>query len=311
MVSRLADLVEFVFKTLWCCAAQAYLLHHDDTKARLRYLPTTCRTNEVDKHTPDKDRKGRYTTGIVAKYQDQTIVLFQTGRRHAGENLGRLLDDRDPVQGPPLVMCDALSRNIPTNHPIRLCNCNTHARRQFVDIVDIFPAQCTHIIEVMRDIYKNDALTKEQNLSAAQRLVYHQEHSKPLMADLREWLQQQLEDKLVESNSSLGDAIKYMLRHWPALTMFLQVEGAPLDNNIVERALKMVVLHRKNAYFYRTPRGAHVGDIFMSIIATCAHAGVNPMEYLVALQKNATRVRAAPDQWLPWNFHLALKGNGA
>ncbi len=73
----------------------------------------------------------------------------------------------------------------------------------------------------------------------------------------------------MEPNSGLGKAISYMLRQWPALTLFLREPGAPLDNNLCERALKKAILHRKNSLFYKTLNGAEVGDLYMSLIHTC------------------------------------------
>jgi hypothetical protein len=78
------------------------------------------------------------------------------------------------------------------------------------------------------------------------------------MRQLDDWLARQLDERLVEPNSALGGAIRYMLRHWEKLTLFLRQAGAPLDNNICERALKKAILHRKNALFYRTENGARV-----------------------------------------------------
>ena len=66
------------------------------------------------------------------------------------------------------------------------------------------------------------------------------------MEDLQKWMTEQFNGHKTEPNSGLGKAMKYMLRHWPKLTLFLRQAGAPLDNNICERALKMVVLLRKS-----------------------------------------------------------------
>ena len=126
------------------------------------------------------------------------------------------------------------------------------------------------------------------------------------MQDLHAWLHQQLDDRLTEPNSALGGAIRYMLRHWEKLTLFLRQAGAPLDNNICERALKKAILHRKNALFYKTPNGARVGDVFMSLIYTCQLNDVNPFDYLTALQRHADQVAAHPERWLPWNYRAAL-----
>src|SRR5215217_1894918 len=78
--------------------------------------------------------------------------------------------------------------------------------------------------------------------------------------------QRQLGEKRTEPNSAPGGAIGYTLKHWEELTLFLRQAGAPLDNNVCERALKKAIPHRKNALFYETRNGARVGDLFMSLI---------------------------------------------
>ena len=88
--------------------------------------------------------------------------------------------------------------------------------------------------------------------------------------------------------------------------MFLRQAGAPLDNNLCERALKKAILHRKNALFYRTKKGAQVGDLFMSLIYTCQLNEVNPFDYLTVLQQHDDRVAACPVSWLPWNYRATL-----
>jgi transposase len=107
-------------------------------------------------------------------------------------------------------------------------------------------------------------------------------------------------------NSGLGQAIKYLLRHWQPLTLFLRKAGAPLDSNIVERSLKRAILHRKNGLFYRTLHGAQVGDLFMSLIHTCQLCGANSFDYLVELQRHARDLAARPTEWMPWNYRETL-----
>ena len=122
------------------------------------------------------------------------------------------------------------------------------------------------------------------------------------MTALHDWMKSQSEERKVEPNSSLGKAYAYMLKHWEGLTLFLREPGAPLDNNTCERALKKAVLNRKNAYFYRSKRGAEVGDLYMSLIHTAERCATSPFEYMKALMKNAAAVRAAPSAWMPWNY---------
>ena len=126
------------------------------------------------------------------------------------------------------------------------------------------------------------------------------------MADLKDWLQQQLDDHLVEPNSSLGEAILYMQKHWDPLTLFLHQSGAPLDNNLCERALKKAILHRKNAYYYKTANGARIGDMFMSLIHTAELAGANAVDYICELQTHAEQLKKDPGQWMPWNYEKSI-----
>jgi transposase len=128
------------------------------------------------------------------------------------------------------------------------------------------------------------------------------------MQELRDWLKRQLREKRTEPNSALGGAIGYMLEHWDPLTLFLRQARAPLDNNLCERALKKAILHRKNALFYKTQKGARVGDLFMSLIYTCQLNQVNPFDYLTRLQRHADALAASPACWMPWNYCDALAG---
>jgi transposase len=212
---------------------------------------------------------------------------------------------RETGMGPPIQMCDALSRNLPKDFKTLLANCLSHGRRRFVDIYDNFPDECSHVLKVLGKVYKHDADARAQNLTDDQRLDLHQNRSGPLMKDLKAWFDAQFEEKKVEPNSGLGQAIKYMLNHWNELTLFLRQPGAPLDNNVCERALKKAILNRKNALFYKTERGARVGDLYMSLIHTCELCSTNPFGYLVALRQNSSEVKCSPDQWMPWNYKQA------
>ena len=205
-------------------------------------------------------------------------------------------------------MSDALSRNAPklTGVEILVAKCLAHGRRQFVDVAPNFPAECRYVLESLGKVYSNDAVTRAQTLSAAERLRFHQEQSDPVMKQLHTWLEAQLAEKKTEPNSGLGKAITYLLRHWKGLTAFLREAGAPLDNNICERALKRAVLHRKNALFYRTLHGAEVGDLFMSLIHTCQLCDANSFDYLTELQRHTQELLAHPADWMPWNYRETL-----
>jgi len=283
------------YKKMIELAAQGEIFHNDDTTVKIQSL-----IKENNNGTPA--RKGMFTTGIVSIMDGRKIVLFLSGRKHAGENLGEVLSGRETTLQTPLQMCDALSRNSSGEFDTILAYCLVHARRNFVNAAMNFPEECGFVINTLAEVYRFDDRAKKQDMTPEQRLRYHQDNSADLMEELESWLEEQIEQKKVEANSSLGDAIYYMLNHWEELTVFLRVAGAPLDNNICERALKKAILHRKNSLFYKSEHGAAVGDMFMSLIYTCEQAGVSPFDYLTALQDHAGQIEENPSEWMPWNF---------
>lgn len=294
-------------------AADGEVLHNDDTVMRILQM------NDLEKPPSrgkgkKQERTGVFTTGIISVKQDRKIALFYTGHKHAGENLTKVLSERTKTLEPPIQMCDALSRNTTGNREAESpktqeANCLAHARREFVDIVDKYPEACEYVLRRIGAVYKHDDEARGAKLSARERMEYHQSRSAPLLLELKQWMEEQFHNRLVEPNSSLGGAIRYMLNHWQKLTLFLRVEGAPLDNNVAERALKKAILHRKNALFYKTANGATVGDLYMALIHTCELNGIDPYGYMVALQEHAVEAAAKPEAWLPWNYSIALSAD--
>jgi transposase len=311
-----AKRAEPVFEELVRQAAQGDVLFNDDTTVKiLEMMESRTRQEALAEGAADgsadvsaskaTDRKGMFTSGIVSAGEHK-IALFLSGRQHAGENLKEVLLRRAGELPPPIQMCDALSRNLPGELKTIVAHCLAHGRRQFVEVAKEFPEECRHVLEALRVIYHNDAVARERSLSPEARLEFHQAESGPTMEELRVWLTRQFDERLVEPNSGLGGAITYLIKHWEKLTLFLRVPGAPLDNNVCERALKKAILHRKNALFYKTCHGAHVGDVFMSLIYTCELCGASPFDYLTALHRHGDDAASHPAEWMPWNYRQAL-----
>jgi transposase len=306
IIREAAETVEPIYEELIRQAAQGEVLHNDDTTMRI--LGISGETEAEAYAYEESKRKGVFTSGILSLAGGRRIALFFTGRRHAGENLAAVLRHRAADLGAPIQMCDALSRNEPKGFETIVANCNAHGRRQFVEVAESFPAECRFVLETLGKVYRNEAVARKRNLSPPQRLLFHQKQSGPLMGKLKGWLSRQFRQRLVEPNSGLGQAIQYMFNHWRKLTRFLKTAGAPLDNNIAERALKLAILHRKNALFYKTQNGAHVGDIFMSLIHTCRLCGVDPFDYLTQLQRHAADLLLNPAAWMPWTDRTTFEG---
>jgi hypothetical protein len=325
IVHAKAEKIEPAFAELIRQAAQGEVVFNDDTTVKILELlgeraeeKTLAEVEDDDSaegsvKKPASERKGMFTSGIVSTgpasgRPGRKIALFFSGRKHAGENLADVLAERSQSLAAPIQMCDALTRNLPGELKTIVAHCLAHGRRRFVEVADRFPQQCRYVLESLAVIYRNDAIARDRKLSPSARRHFHQAESGPVMEELRGWLGRQLEDRLVEPNSSLGGAISYMLKHWERLTLFLRVPGAPLDNNVCERALKRAILHRKNALFYKTCHGAGVGDLFMSLIHTCELCGANPFDYLTELERHAAELSSAPENWMPWSYRQTLQG---
>ena len=304
IVSKAVPAPRAVFQELIIQAAQAPLLHSDDTPMKVLSLMAQRARAEADGVKPAA--KAINTSGIVAVLEQHKVVLFFTGHAHAGKNMERVLAHRAQELAPAMQMSDALAANVAGEFKTVLANCLTHGRRQVADVAEQFPDAARHVIEALAEVYKHDATCRQDALSAEQRLLFHQAHSKPIMDDLQRWMNDQFEQRQVEPNCGLGKALRYLIRHWNELTLFLRKAGAPLDNNLCEQLLKRAILHRKGSMFYKTVNGAEVGDIYMSLIHTCRLCDVNPFEYLQALQQHAQDVNGHAAQWLPWNYREQL-----
>jgi hypothetical protein len=203
-------------------------------------------------------------------------------------------------------MSDALSRNEADEARLTRCHCLAHARRKFSDIEETFPEACDVVIAALKYVFDHEEQAQKAHLSDAERLAHHQTYSAPILKTLESWITKQFLEREVEPNSSLCKAFTYMQSHWQTLTQFLRVPGAPIDNNTAERALKLIIRQRKNSLFYHNDFSAYVGSLLTSLIATCIQAGVNAMDYLVALQDNRSAVFTNPADWLPWTFQATL-----
>jgi hypothetical protein len=232
-VEYVADCAYMVFEHLVYLAAQGHLIFQDDTPVRiLSLIKENAQWQHAQEYPPEtsasSERTGMQSTALVVKVAEHTICLYFSGRNHAGENLGDLLEQRQEGLDKPLVMSDALSRNEVTSgvgltsDEARLtrCHCLAHARRKFSDIEETFPEACDMVMGALKDVFDHEEQAHKAHLSDAERLAHHQTYSEPILKRLETWMQQQFREREVEPNSSLGKAFTYMLSHWETLTQF-------------------------------------------------------------------------------------------
>jgi len=302
LMYRYKDMFAALFKAIFQDAANGDTLIFDDTSARVQSeikAAKTAKKGEKKKHTC-------FTTGVVSLHEDHHTYLYVTDNRAAGKCMADILLKRNKALDTPVIMCDALSANIPQDIAedlYVLCYCLVHARRQFYELPDGFDDLADKVIGLIGTIYDNEARTK--GLSKEERLSFHKKNSLPIMAELKAYLEAQQNE--FEPNSIAGSAIEYVLKRWTSLTQFLRQINAPLDTNIVERALKLIIQVRKSSMFYKTLESAAFASHAQSAIYSAAQNDINPCDYLRALIENEKTVIDNAKDWLPWTYQASLK----
>jgi transposase len=299
--------IEPIMPLLECFSAQGKNILFDDTAARV--LEQISNNKKQDTNLGNK---AIHATAIVSEYQGHIIYLFYTNTLTAGKQLAQLLEKRENTDDFS-TMSDASTSNFSAGQDEALlarwiiCLCLTHSRRKFVELADNLDDDAKFVVKIIGNVYHNESHCKQENLDAQARLLYHQQHSAPLMAAMHVWLNNLLLHKQIEPNSLLGQAITYLLKRWHWFTQFLRVAGVSIDNNLCEQAIKVLIRYRRNSLFYRTFNGASIGDAMMSLIHTAVNNNINIFDYFNALQVHKEVVNESPEKWLPWCYQETIE----
>jgi len=293
-MAKLAKKVLPIVQCLKKLSANSHLFYYDDTPVQVLQL------------------KQSHGTAIVSQTGQHWIYLFCVSSLIAGKEVSKLLSQRTSDKTF-ITMTDASNQNELSDLDETILSraiiayCLVHGRRKFYDLLDDFPKECQFVIDCIAKVYEHEAHCKREKFSPAKRLTYHQQHSADIMEALKTYLTNLWQYEAIEHNSTLGKAVKYMLKRWSALTRFLTIEDCPIDNSLCERAIKDLIRYRKNSLFYRTLAGAHCGDTLMSLIQTAMKNGINAFDYLNALQEHTQAIAKNPEDFLPWNYQETLK----
>ena len=146
-------------------------------------------------------RSGVYTSGVIASLKsNHDIVLFETNIGHAGEFIDRILYKRKAAVIP-ILMSDALASNQPSACDIATSLCNSHARRQFVDVMNHFPDEVEHILKRYGEIWTNEHKAIDLQLTSSERLEYHKTHTLPILEEIKLWGETHFKNDSIEENS--------------------------------------------------------------------------------------------------------------
>lgn len=283
-----------LFLYLTYMAAQLEMIGFDDTVIKVLSFIKENKGHENDPHF----RRGYHTSVFVASGEKIKIVIFRTGRQHAGENFRDLLAMREEGLPTPMAVSDGLECYFPHKSTSIDVRCSVHARRKFYDLETVHPTLHNKALEHFAQIFKNDK--DASGLSKQDRLLHHQEHSRAPLNELVDLVEN--ESEKLEPSSDEFKACNYLIKNWNPITTFMRVAGAPLDTNAEERMAKQIIKLRKSSLFFKTAQGAHMGDDFIGLIETCRANCVNVFDYLVWALDNHKELAQAPMNFTPWKF---------
>jgi hypothetical protein len=238
--------------------------------------------------------------------QGPPIVLFRYAPGRSGEHAERFLQgfrgrflQCDGYEG-----YDRLTRIERPQGPWALVHCWSHLRRRFVKLTRNTKSPIAEAaVRQIAALYAVEASVRGS--SPELRLAARREHSAPIIAALKPWLEKQL--SMISSGSTLAEDIRYGLAHWQGLTCFLDDGRLELDTNPVENAIRPICLTRKNALFAGHEVGAENWALLSSIVATCKLNDVNPVAYVA---ETLTAILdghplSAIEGLMPWRFRKA------
>ena len=192
--------------------------------------------------------------------------------------------------------------------------CWAHVRRRFVDAARVQPkgkrGRADEAVALIGQLYGIERA--HQDADDPTRLLARQQHSLPVLATLRAWLEKTLPG--VTPKSALGTALAYLQKYWSRLTRYTERGDLPIDNNRCENAIRPFVIGRKAWLFSDTAAGAHSSAVIYSLLQTAKANGVEPYLWLrrVLRELPAAKTVEAVEALLPWNFHMTeLTSNSA
>ena len=190
------------------------------------------------------------------------------------------------------------------NSDIIHLGCMAHARRPFAELVKLAKTtgKSHQAVAYFQKLYAIEKIAREANYTPEQRHTLRLEKSKPILNEMKTWLEQSLRHAVPQSK--LSNALHYMEERWQQLTSFLLNGLLEIDNNGAENQIRPFAIGRKNWLFSGSPRGAHASALFYSLIATAVANNWNPFDYLRYLFENIRACKTQDDyaNLMPFNI---------
>ena len=331
MMSKFADHMPFYRQESWFarqrCPITRSTLWGWEAKAAFELLPlVNCLKEEVQARdhifgddTPmptieagrGETKTGRFWTYTSPKDQDKAeLTVYEYTEDRKGKHPQTFLENtRGFLQADAYAGFKKLFKANPSSSPpeqkggnMKPAACWAHVRRKFVEVLKIDPTSVAQeALEMIDDLYKIERLAREAAYTVQMRKKLRKERSKPLLKKLHKWLIDH--QKRAAPKSRLGGAIQYALNQWEALNTFLLDGRLEVDNNRAERAIKPIVIGRKNYLFMGGPKGGEAAAIMYTLVETCKRNKVDPYHYLAdVLERLPTHPNKKINELLPYNW---------
>lgn len=276
-IEALAQVLEPTYEALCRRVLDAEVVFVDETHWRLM---------------GEREGTGRWWVWSVSSEELATYRILKSRSAKAAERV--LGGYRGVIVADGYSAYHRLVREGPPGDAVTLAYCWAHVRRKFLQAEQMYPDLARELVERIGRLYEVErACPKlapgmseaEREEALAARLALRRERSRPVIGGLRDRAYE-LKPQVPE-RSSMGKALTYMLSLWQGLTVFLENPRVPLDNNHAERALRGVVVGRKNHYGSRSKRGTEVAALFYTLFESAKLSGVNPAEYVRTAARRA------------------------
>jgi transposase len=269
-IARAAELLTPLYGWMAAQVRTGRKVHVDETPVPVQQ-PADKRKKRRQRGKKPRADKGYLWAYVGDREHPYTVYDYTPSRNRAGP-LRFFEEYSGYVQADDFPGYDALYR---TGRMTEVA-CWAHARRKFHDAHASDRERSYAALAMIRELYE---LERElHDASDDERRAQRQSRAKPILDRIEVWLHQ--EHLRVLPKSLIGKAIAYTLKLWPSLTRYLEDGCLDIDNNAAERAIKPLVIGRKNWLFAGSNDGARRGAILASVVATCKRHDVDPFAYL-------------------------------
>ena len=225
----------------------------------------------------ESHKKGSLHTGYQWVYRSpvERLVLFKyhpSRERKAPEEMLKKFSgslQTDGYQG---------YQNMKTTGYITRLACMAHARRYFDKASDNDKKRAEYMLVQMQRLYEIERKARERNIDFETRKRYRQIYAKPVLAEIKNWLNKNIQEVLPKS--AIGKAVAYTLNLWPQLEEYVNDGKYEIDNNLIENSIRPLALGRKNYLFAGSHKAAQRAAMFYSFFATCKINDVEPLAWL-------------------------------